>query len=78
MRPTYAFAGASTIDTAATLVVQNAPAAGTNATITNPLALWIQAGKSLFQGVVHHAQTSLVAARADGVILENGNTGWRR
>ena len=43
--PTYSFVGASTITNAATLAISNAPAAGTNATITNSYALWVQAGK---------------------------------
>ena len=50
--PTYAFAGASTITTAATFTITAAPAAGTNATITNSYALWVQAGKSQLAGVV--------------------------
>jgi len=45
--PTYAFTGTSTITTAATVAITGAPVAGTNATITNPLALWIQAGRVL-------------------------------
>lgn len=48
--PTYAFASASTITTAATLAISNSPQAGTNATITTPLALWVQAGNSWFGG----------------------------
>ena len=50
--PTYAFVGASTITTAATLAISGAPVAGANATITNPLALWVQGGASLFAGAV--------------------------
>ena len=46
--PTYAFASASTITTASTLSISGAPVAGTNATITTPLALWIESGKSYF------------------------------
>lgn len=42
--PTYAFVGASTITTAATLAVTAAPIAGTNATITAPFAILIQSG----------------------------------
>lgn len=42
--PTYAFVGASTLALAATLAISGAPAAGTNATITNSLALWVEAG----------------------------------
>lgn len=50
--PTYAFASASTVTTAATLAITGAPTAGTNATITNPYALWVQAGNSAFAGNV--------------------------
>lgn len=43
--PTYAFVGASTITNAATLAITAAPVAGTNATITNPAAFWVQDGQ---------------------------------
>lgn len=46
--PTYSFVGASTITTAATLAITDAPAAGANATLTTTLALWVQAGASRF------------------------------
>jgi hypothetical protein len=49
-RPTYSFVGASTITNAGTFVIENSPLAGTNATITNSYALWIQAGISAFGG----------------------------
>lgn len=39
--PTYAFVGASTLTTAATLAIANAPIPGTNATITNRVALLV-------------------------------------
>lgn len=42
--PTYAFVGASTITTAATVSITGAPIAGTNASITNPIALYIENG----------------------------------
>lgn len=42
--PTYAFVGASVITDAATVSIAGAPIAGTNATITNPIALWIESG----------------------------------
>lgn len=42
--PTYAFVSTSTITNAATLAITAAPTAGTNATITNNYALWIQSG----------------------------------
>lgn len=43
--PTYAFTAASTIDSAATVAIQGAPIAGTNATITDSAALWLNSGK---------------------------------
>lgn len=55
--PTYSFIGASTLTTAATLAVTGAPIEGTNATITNAYALWIQGGKSLFAGNIELTQT---------------------
>lgn len=57
--PTYAFAAASTITDAATLYVGAAPAAGTNATITNAYALWVDAGTSRFDGDLHVPNTGL-------------------
>lgn len=50
LAPTYAFVGASTITNAATLYIDNAPVAGTNATITNRYALWVDAGLARFDG----------------------------
>lgn len=49
-RRTYSFLAASTITTAATFAINGAPIAGTNATITNSYALWIQGGISRFDG----------------------------
>lgn len=48
--PTYAAVGASTFTTVGTLVVSAAPIAGTNVTLTNPLAFWVQAGKTALVG----------------------------
>jgi hypothetical protein len=50
--PTYAFVSASTLTTAATFAITNQPQAGTNATITNAYAFWVQAGKSQLAGSV--------------------------
>lgn len=51
--PTYAFAAGSTITTSATLAISGAPTAtGGPSTITNPLALWVQAGAAQFDGGV--------------------------
>lgn len=50
--PTYAFAGASTITNASTVYISDAPAAGTNATLTNSYALFVDAGRVRFDGAV--------------------------
>lgn len=50
--PTLAFAGASTVTNAATLYIDRAPQAGTNATITNAYALWVDAGTTRLDGTV--------------------------
>lgn len=42
--PTYRFVGASTLTNAATVAISGSPIAGTNATITNSYALWVQTG----------------------------------
>ncbi len=42
--PTYDFVGSSTITVAATFAVTGAPIQGTNCSITNSFALWVQAG----------------------------------
>jgi hypothetical protein len=43
-KPTYSFVGASTIRDAATLTIDGAPVASTNATITRSMVLWTQSG----------------------------------
>ena len=75
--PTYSFVGASTITTAATLAVTAAPIAGTNATITNAYALWVQGGKSLFAGNIELTQTvttETVVSNRTVTIVINGTT----
>lgn len=48
--PTYSFVGASTITNSATVAITGAPVVGTNATITNNYALWIQSGTTRLDG----------------------------
>ena len=48
--PTYRFVGASTLTNAATVYIDAAPTAGTNATITNAYALWVDAGMTRLDG----------------------------
>ncbi|MEW6210918.1 MAG: ubiquitin-activating E1 FCCH domain-containing protein [Acidobacteriota bacterium] len=52
VNPKYAFAGSTTITSAATVAIAAAPVADTNATITNSYALWVQGGVSRFDGNV--------------------------
>lgn len=72
--PTYSFVGASTITNAATLAIVSAPSAGTNATITNNYALWVQAGAvrlgALTAGVVLASSTGVLSQQAYGSALQ--------
>lgn len=65
--PTYAFAGASTITTAATVAISGAPIASTNATITKSLALSVESGLAAFAG----GATVPVGAKATGFKVYN-------
>ncbi len=62
--PTYSFVGASTVTDAATLAITAAPVAGTNATLTNSYALWVQAGAVRLQALT----VGVVVASATGVL----------
>lgn len=50
LAPTYSAVAATTITGASTLYVNAAPVAGTNVTITNSQALWIDSGDARFDG----------------------------
>ena len=63
--PTYAFNAASTITTAATVTITGAPIIGANATITNPLAFWVQGGSSQF--IATQSVVSAAGAKWDGL-----------
>ena len=72
--PTYAFTGASTITDAATLVVDAAPIAGTNATLTRSAALWVQAGLTRLGGGMMLASrvataTPITVATSDYIVV---------
>ncbi len=68
-----------TTTNAATLYVQGAPAAGTNQTITNPYALWIDDGTSRFDGsIVGNISVGASAAAERGFdvsVTQAGNLG---
>lgn len=72
--PTYGFVGASVVTDAATLAITAAPTAGTNATITNAYALWVQAGAvrigALGAGVMFTTSTGVLSRLAYGTALQ--------
>ncbi len=75
--PSHSFVGASTITNAATFAITGAPAAGTNATITNSYALWVQAGVSQFDGNIKLTQTvttEAVTSDTTMTMVVNGTT----
>lgn len=84
--PTIAAAAASTVTNSATVYIDDAPQAGTNATLTNAYALWVDAGRVRFDGVVAlnsvpvvYADTqtgaSPTVSRPAGVVrVQSGNT----
>jgi len=78
---TYAFATAGgVISRAATLAITGAPIAGTNCTITNAYALWVQAGVARFDGGISMpAGASTASVKVGGVlqdfVTDAGNSG---
>jgi hypothetical protein len=71
--PTYAFVGASTVTSAATVAIAGAPVQGLNATLTNAYALWIQSGTTNIGGGLMVKQVTKLAdypaTVADNTIL---------
>lgn len=67
--PTYAFVGASTITDAATLHISGAPAAGTNATITNAYALWVDGGAVRIDGNLCIGSSAVALSFSTNLIL---------
>lgn len=81
--PTYAFAGATTVTDAATVAITGAPTAGTNATLTRKLGLWVQGGTIytphvLIGNSTHGLTTELIVGVSNGAGLGDvpigGNT----
>lgn len=73
--PTIAFTGASTCTTAATLAINAAPIAGTNATITNAYALWVQAGLTRLDGSLSMGDAAnMVLGTTTGTKIGTGTT----
>jgi len=75
-QPTFAATTATqTVTNAATLYIANAPAAGTNVTITNPYSLYVAAGNSYFASSAAIAQTSQTITPSIQALLKLGNAG---
>lgn len=64
-RPTVNAAASSTFTNCATFYVQNAPLAGANATLTNSYALWVDDGRSRFDGPVVFNDAPVVQHTSD-------------
>jgi hypothetical protein len=75
--PTYGFVGASTLTNAATVAIAGPPVAGTNATITNPYALWAQAGQTRVAGFTAGVvtKTANYSLTADDFTIRANNGG---
>lgn len=71
---TYSFASASTVTDAATIAISGAPIAGTNATITRSMALWVQSGATRMDGRMLNKQGADVASANDLTLGEDGNS----
>ena len=72
--PTYSSDTATkTITTAATLAITGAPVAGTSVVITNPYALWVQAGDSYMEGGLTVTGALKLAGFVNGSILFYNN-----
>ena len=65
--PTLAFTGASTVTNAATVAITGGPIQGTNATITNSLALWVQSGGTQLSSVGFYGASPVVQQTAGGI-----------
>jgi len=71
---TFAATNAETITNASTFYIAGAPSAGTNVTITNPLALYVGTGNSAFMGNVG-VGTTTPAGQLANTSLNLGDTG---
>jgi hypothetical protein len=78
--PTFAASNTETITNAVTLYVAGAPSAGTDVTITNPIALDVAAGVSYFGGNVGIGTTTpayllqIGSSSSSGIVLELKNS----
>lgn len=75
--PTYSASSATTIDTAATVAIQGQPTAGTNMTITQPLAFWVQIGDVYFQDSLFTTRISdgATSSATNVIYIKHSSTG---
>lgn len=64
---TFAASSVTTYTDAATLYIGNVPGAGTNVTITNPWALWVDAGNVRFDADIYRGTTKILGAQGAAV-----------
>ncbi len=71
-QPTFAATNSNVTTTdAVNLYIADAPAAGSNQTLTNAWALWVDAGAVRFDGIVVYAPSSIQTLAAAGTISPN-------
>lgn len=70
-RPTYDFAAASTATNVATVAIEGAPIAGSNATITNDYALWVESGLARFDGGIQFSDGTTQTTAGGGASTGN-------
>lgn len=71
---TLTSASSTTIANAASLYINNQPAAGGSVTITNSYAFWVDAGATRFDGRVMYAKGADIASANDLTLGTDGNT----
>ncbi|MEO5646655.1 MAG: tail fiber domain-containing protein [Candidatus Paceibacterota bacterium] len=72
--PIFAASSATTLTNASTLYIDGAPSAGTNVTITNPYALYVNSGTAFFGSIVSMQRAQLGNANySTSIIGVNGN-----
>mgnify|MGYP001577519028 CR=1 FL=1 len=71
--PTYSAVGATAITAMATFAVTGAPVAGTNVSASDTMAIWVQSGRSRFDGTIGIGSTSTVGPTLS--VTQAGQTG---
>jgi len=79
-QPTITAATAQTVTNAATLYVAGAPVAAGSVSITNPYALWVDAGDVRFDGIIKAGSSSVSLTNSEGyfqdTLDQDANLTW--